>query len=571
MRRLIILLGLLASPLSHALIDGPTTSTGQFTLTHAFTLEELNASGAVIANYGPGPSTSFNRTDGTYYFREWFCTTIPFGGFACWAPDSHTVTVSGSGGGSQYPEPLEVQSQYTFQIRSGDYDNDGRTDVYVRRMTSGPLDGSMRSYILWNDGNGQVSYTAPGAYLATANASPINTTLNLMPTDWNVDGYADHMIENLDAVMGNGVGEEYTVIAPGIQPNKAMPAGGTAIDQNFKSFYGDLAAWMTKPSYFGENIMTTTIPVYAVGYVCTFITPGWQDNISGFLPLSFCYPYIYVVGFQTVQYGVNFSALSASTYANNVFIGGGPVADSDLWQISQIIYNILGVHAFGFDENGTKHQTNHDETNSEELKKKQMRDWVASIAWYYYGPGGPPDPLILGLPHDYKVETPICSTSQSWCTLANIACWARHYHAPRDDGDFSEPAEHGDIVDLEGYISPNPIRVGVGAAAGLPPNAIGNVTQPGHILHDIDGPGWPTCPKPVPNQGDGTPPGYSECSQVYREPDIESGQVIMRTRGTGDNPFGGPNQWEGPDIFKDLDEAMKQAILNTPGRMCPSL
>jgi hypothetical protein len=114
----------------------------------------------------------------------------------------------------------------------------------------------------------------------------------------------------------------------------------------------------------------------------------------------------------------------------------------------------------------------------------------------------------------------------------------------------------------------NEIKTGVGAAAGLPPNAIGNVTEPNHILHDTDGPGFGACPKPVAGAGSGP---VNECSQVYREPFENEGKIKMRTRGFGDNQWGVFNDFVGPKIFKGVDQDMIDALEASSDGLCPSL
>jgi hypothetical protein len=99
--------------------------------------------------------------------------------------------------------------------------------------------------------------------------------------------------------------------------------------------------------------------------------------------------------------------------------------------------------------------------------------------WYVYA-------FLVSLgPHDYEVETWICSTTLSWCTLENIGCWGRHYYAPDKQGGYDEPAQNGDepvLTDPLGF--DDPIKVGVGTAAGLPPNAVAQITLPGHVFHN---------------------------------------------------------------------------------------
>ena len=174
------------------------------------------------------------------------------------------------------------------------------------------------------------------------------------------------------------------------------------------------------------------------------------------------------------------------------------------------------------------------------------------------------------LEHDYTVETEICETSLSWCNLANIACWGRHYHAPRKRGGYGSAVKNGDRSILEGIpFGDDPIRTGVGKKAKLPANAVGNITQEGHVLHNDEMGDWGTCPKKVPDEGSGTPP--AECNQVYREPYEEGGKISMRTRGTGENSFDLPNRVFGPWLFEPLDEMMMRAILDKPDHLCPSL
>jgi len=139
-----------------------------------------------------------------------------------------------------------------------------------------------------------------------------------MPVDLNIDGYADHIVENLDMVMGNNVQEEFSIIAPGTATDKSQPAAGRVFDAFARSFFSDLGQWLGNQSYFAQNIFTTQIPILAVGYICP-ATP-WDSTIFGFLDGGICIPYVYVVGYQTVQYGVNFRAVGASTHLNNVMV-----------------------------------------------------------------------------------------------------------------------------------------------------------------------------------------------------------------------------------------------------------
>ena len=153
--------------------------------------------------------------------------------------------------------------------------------------------------------------------------------------------------------------------------------------------------------------------------------------------------------------------------------------------------------------------------------------------------------------------------------MENIGCWGRIYHAPDKIGGYGNAAQNGQTYYLEGPPGwLNPIKVGVGSTQGLPPNAIGNITQYGHMFHNSQMADWPTCPQVVPQQGRGNPP--AACNQVYREPYLENGEIRMYTRGTGENNADWLNEWQGPRVFKRLDDMMKEAIGNTTNQICPS-
>jgi hypothetical protein len=150
MNRILYLLVLL-TPLSvQAAITGPTSSIdGNFSLSWNYQLREVSSSGSLLANY-PGSSWSFSRSPGNYYFKEEDCTWIPYIGNVCYTVSTLQVSVSVNG---SFPEGAREQSEYDYQIRSGDFDSNGLVDLYVERLTAGPADGSMQSNIVWNNTN----------------------------------------------------------------------------------------------------------------------------------------------------------------------------------------------------------------------------------------------------------------------------------------------------------------------------------------------------------------------------------------------------------------------------------
>jgi len=565
----LILLVILWPALACADLSGPTTSTGDFSLSWtepSAILVEVDSAGTIVDAWSDSPA-EISKPDGTFTYWEYLCLYLPFMGNVCFSTDTHQVEVTTGVGtpGSPYPENAGKQAGYEFVFRSGDFVNTGRVDVLVERIENGPVDGSMQSYIIYQHANGVLHTKKPvGSQLAHARTFPVNNTLNLMPGDINADGYTDHMIEGLKAVMGSAVVDEYIVFAAGSSADKTKPLGTAEINDDFRAFTTDLSHWLNDQDHFADNITSTVIPRFSIGFSCSFGF-NWIRGMTGFRSESLCFPRFQIDGYKQVQYGVNFDALSASGYIETIYENYENISDDDLWQLSQFAKNVLNVHSFGFDDSGIRRPTNHGEDTDAEEKTAAMIKFSNMLM-----ASGFQITIQQGEPHDYKVETEICDTSQPFCTLANIACWGRHFHAPLEDKDGHDtPVQNGDVSDLEDAAwYENHIKTGVGAAAGLPPNAIGNVTEPNHVLHDLDGPGFGVCPQPVTEAGSGP---VNECSQVYREPFESGGKIIMRTRGFGDNRWADENQKRGPVIFKKLDKAMIDAIENALDGLCPSL
>ena len=367
------------------------------------------------------------------------------------------------------------------------------------------------------------------------------------------------------------------MFAPGTAGDKAAPSGDAPVDHRFTSFYADLGKWLNDPTHFARNISVTTAPVYALGWSCT---PEWSDPLAGFFPVSLCQPYILYVGQRVELDGVNLSALAAAIRIGPFLDGSEGPSALDLWSLSRVARSVLGVHLFGFRDDGEYNFDIPEDVN--ELHALFVRyvfvivdvvdETIEAVEGYF-------------TKHDYHVETDICVVTEetaSWCTLDNIACWGRHYPAPHEDeSDHEKPitngaeSEQGNCMIIlseehcvEGF-EPNPIRTAVGSEGGLPKHAIANTTLPGHWFDDENNPEG--CPKKLNNDKDwktGTPNG---CSQVYREPHLEDGKIAMRTRGYGKGDLAPINDQQGPLIFGKLDEQMKGAMKEAPDHLCPEL
>ena len=197
------------------------------------------------------------------------------------------------------------------------------------------------------------------------------------------------------------------------------------------------------------------------------------------------------------------------------------------------------------------------------------------------------------LEHDFQVdESEICDaadpddpTAAQWCTIENIACWGRYYHAPGKDVDRDRVSDATDyrcpIVNEQevplwtfGLTGHDSIKVAVGTAGGLPANAVGQITLGDHVFNNPNSGGFGTganeCPKPVSENGLGNDPPQ-HCNQVYRIPEQRGSKIFMNTRGTGEHGWDWINEIAGPGMFEGLDQVMRNAIKQDANRICPDL
>ncbi len=571
MRAWILVFAVILASTANAEITGPTTSTtGSYVLTwtgptDSFLVEYDNTNGG-WAHIWTDPTVPVTRPDGTYHYSTLTCTFLPFFELYCVAHAVHTVhVVIGGPPGIQYPQTPAEQAEYEYEVRSGDFTGNGRTDLLVDRLTAGPMDGSQQTFILHQNMDGSLTAIAPNAsQLSHARTFPLAPNVNFVPVDMNADGYVDHTLQNLSLIMGSSVTDEYIIFAPGTTLDKTRPSGIRAIDNEVKAFMDDIGRWFNKATHFTDNMQVTERPIYGIGFHCGVI---WHYDEAGFQPSYLCTIGFELVDWEQVVFGINLDALSASNEIQKIFqdLVDDDLVDGDLWQLSQIIKAVFGVQAFGFDDNGVRHPTNHGGDSPLEERWSAFGTMVETWGRAMIASAT----VLTNRWHDFSVETVICQQAEPGCTLANIACWLRRYPAPfRNDSDHAAQIINGQQYLLKGIWGeawPNNVRSFRGDATSpplnspLPQDAVANVTLPGHVFHRSSNPEPPECPKPVP--GDWQTGPWNYCDQTYRQPaTLPTSEIAIRTRGFGMNRKAHLNQIAGPRIFRSLDNKMKGAF-----------
>ena len=610
MKKLLCLL-LLTLPISaQANITGPiSTDTGDFTLhwepASGRTLVEVSVSGQTISSWQTSPARIVKSIPGDYYFEERWCGLL-FSGTVCWPIDKHTVTFS-RGHGQQQPQFVKDG----YRAYYADVDGNWLVDAYIERLTASSLDGSLQSYVLLNRGNGTLSTVAAGEagfdYFAARARSFPNQRFGLDYTDLNADGDIDHVIPGRALGVSHQAWEPEAVIivfAPGVQSDRSRPQAATIVTPKATAILEDVAYWIGDPGYFEHNFDRRSAqqdywaqgdPYF--GYRCSWTWQDHRDAETNAVNSGLAFTCEYVPQYQEIEV-LKFDAMELAGALGSALYAGDGDSLASLLSVSQSFQRHFGVPMFGFDRSGnwvkpSYRPCGYGDPDRRFCKRPEpsVAYWSSILAKYLIqrriekrdvvrSPQAPTG-------HDFKAETEICKIGEPGCTIDNMACWVRHYHAPGKRGGYSRPVANGEESSLHplrdsneapGYVFPgvggpvdlgDPIITGVGTAAGLPPHAVGNVTLPSHVFHNyFGGQTWPQCPKPVPLDGLGAAP--MGCNQTYRLPVEVNGTIVVRSRGTGENAFDWINQVVGKSIFEGFDREMIEKMRRTPGMKCPS-
>ncbi len=518
---------------AYGVITGPTTATAysNFTLTFStpgyVTRLKDRSTGALLY----GTTATFSKSTGTYVFEEFFCFEMPFGGGQSCSTlgNTFTVVVSGVAAG---PASAYKQAEYLYQFRTGDFDGNGRQDVLMDRTTVGPIDGSMRTVILSQNANQTLTAKVPtAAELATARSYPLNSNISNKPTDLNVDGFTDQMISGLGLL---GVATPmYVVFAPGTRGGSA-PLGVRAMDDSFMQFFYDMRKSYENPNYFSQNVNFTARPVYGVTYFC----PPASGDYGGFVP-RFCFPVPVVTGvIISVQSAVSLDAMATASYVDTIAQLNDYSGGWRYWELSKIMYRVLGVHSFGFGADGTRSRTNTpvpDSTSEAEIRW----NYLNFILWLF-GKAIGDETSTATSPHTWDSVALICDPNNEQppsaylCTVANVWCWLKKFPAPRSANE-GKTIRNGEKSVLAGD---NHITTRVDETD----HALYNGTVAPHILHNSNQP--LDCPR---TRFDANRDQCSETSRIVTQG--ADGKIYINTHGTGYNRFPKVNQTIGPPTF----------------------
>lgn len=208
-------------------------------------------------------------------------------------PSDETLTIVSSG-----PTPsqalMSTQLQYTYAVRYGDINADGRTDLYLNRTSGGTAgDGAVVKLILTQLANQKFSAIVPNASQVTTASSWPSAAVTVQLEDFNLDGFVDVLLRGVGSLL-SGVNDQI-VFAPG-KLFAGAPQAVTAIGTEVQSFIADFDRWSRNPDYFDQNAPIIQVPVYSYQYWCyAWSYPGY-DDYGGYYDYQ-CFLYPVLVGY----------------------------------------------------------------------------------------------------------------------------------------------------------------------------------------------------------------------------------------------------------------------------------
>ncbi len=296
--------------------------------------------------YYGGTVTFSNKPAGQYYYRK-----VDYVGYwdqyyaVSYYPEySGETLVTVWNGPVPSIDPLHTQMHYRYESRYGDYNGDGRLDLFINRIAGGQAgNGTLGAFVLRQNADLSFTTLVPSpAEIGWVSGWPL-WNLRLDVNDVDLDGFVDLNVGGINTLIGGAA--DQIVYAPG-QLMALAPSGLRASTAALQMFLRDTAAWTFDSNYFWTNAIYS-VPAYDVYWVC----PPWgyvpdYDYWSYYYYYGYyCYPYPVFVGYANV--------FDAGTYSWDSFrftdlwdrvedAGGLYAGTADAIAFSQLFQTVFG-------------------------------------------------------------------------------------------------------------------------------------------------------------------------------------------------------------------------------------
>jgi VCBS repeat protein len=228
-----------------------------------------SATGETINFTGKPPGDYYYSTTEMFvYYDEYY---FPY--YYYWnSPLTHVIV---TGASLPNADPLSIQNDYTYETRSGDFNGDGLLDLFVHRTSGGTSgNGSIENVILERLANGAFTHVVPTAGQASAATGWPAVAVDLVLSDFNLDGFMDIVLNNLGNVLSGAVGQ--IVVAPGVT---GALQGLVPMDAKYNKFTTEVGNFLEDPNWYYYDAIAhgRYNPVYQWHQYC-IIYPYWDEN-----------------------------------------------------------------------------------------------------------------------------------------------------------------------------------------------------------------------------------------------------------------------------------------------------
>lgn len=260
--------------------------------------------------------TSNSLPEASYRFRVAACNNNGCGVYTAY----HYVTVDY---GYVPLDPISVQTDYQYEVRAGDVDANGLTDIHIRRIAGGNLDnGVLAETILRQTTSGQFEvHAASTAQLASARNWSL-TAIEPDFADYNLDGYIDLFLGGLGAELGATSLSDQIIISSGIT-NVREATLVVPWEHEQEMFVRDVRGFLEDPYYF-DNAGEPDQPGYRIS-IDVLIESCFNTSFG-----VFCIPYVYTIDvgeFSLADLGLD-NFLGSATVLHKAAQQAAPAAPS---------------------------------------------------------------------------------------------------------------------------------------------------------------------------------------------------------------------------------------------------
>jgi hypothetical protein len=319
-----------------------------FYCSHVYLLEKTEPNGqwAAVSEGGSFPVSS--RAPGTYSYMVWAGVYDPWYSYYDVYSAVTTVVVAAAAPPAPARDNILNQLSYGYEVRRGDFNWDGRTDLFIRKTSGGtPYNGTVENLILRQDsavnGNFAPVVPTPDQALVAAAWAPA-PSIGVRLHDIDVDGFVDLTLVNLASVVSGAA--DQIVYSPG-QAGQAQPGGMRRVDSGLTSFIGDAMDLLVDPNHIVRNAPLYYYESWAWYAWCPLLGIGGIE-VYYWQAFTYCYiDYVYYFGFY-----YDFSAFHPSAVAlwSNEDQGetGGISRETAMSTIKQIIEGVIQSQVGGW-------------------------------------------------------------------------------------------------------------------------------------------------------------------------------------------------------------------------------